>query len=100
VRLVEEGHSVPGDARFGVYYRGRLYLCADEAARDRFAREPRRYADVDLAEQGHCPHCGGVTGRKVRGLPQFAAVYRGRRYHFPDDQHRQAFRSEPDKYLR
>ncbi|MBX6316610.1 MAG: thioredoxin family protein [Isosphaeraceae bacterium] len=93
----DRGISIPGDARFGVYYRGRLYLCADEAARQRFARDPERYRDADLAEQGYCPHC---RGRQVRGLPQFATTYAGRRYLFPDPSHLEAFRAAPDRYLR
>lgn len=101
VSLVEQRASVAGDPRYGVYYRGHLYLCADQQAREAFAANPERYAQADVAEQGLCPHCGGLASeRKVRGVPQFSAIYRGFRYLFPDDTHRQAFRSEPEKYLR
>lgn len=100
VSLVDRGAYVPGDPRFGVYYRGRLYLCADAAARGRFAADPSRYADADLGDAGHCPHCRTLAGRLVRGLPQFSAIHQGRRYLFPDPVHLEAFRASPEKFLR
>src|SRR5205085_988306 len=98
-RLVDLGQSVAGDPRAGVYYRGRLYLCADEAARRRFARDPERYGNADVAERGHCPHCRR-EGKSVRGHPEFTLTHAGRRYFFPDRAHLEAFRAEPETYLR
>jgi YHS domain-containing protein/thiol-disulfide isomerase/thioredoxin len=100
VRQVEQGETVTGDAHFGVLYRNRLYLCADESARARFLKEPSRYADVDVADDGFCPHCRSNDGLLVRGQPRFAATHRGRRYLFPDAAHLAAFRADPDKYVR
>lgn len=100
VSLVDAGKYVRGNPKFGVYYAGRMYLCADEAARERFATDPKRYAQADLAENGNCPHCKGLAGRLVRGLPQFSQTFSGRRYLFPDALHLQAFRAAPEKFLR
>ena len=100
VRQLDRGATVAGDPRFGVYYRGRLYLCADESARQRFARDPDRYRDVDLADGGRCPHCLRQSGRSVPGRPEFAATHAGRRYLFPDPRHLEAFRAAPDVYVR
>ncbi len=100
VSLVENKAEVAGDPRFGVFYRDHLYLCATESARAQFARDPEKYAQADVAEGGLCPHCKSVAGGKVRGKPQFSTFYQGLRYLFPDAEHRQAFRSEPEKYLR
>jgi YHS domain-containing protein/thiol-disulfide isomerase/thioredoxin len=100
VRAVDRGEQVPGDPRFGVYYRNRLYLCADDEARRRFARDPGRYCDADLADRGFCPHCRNLAGRLVPGLPEFAATHGGRRYLFPDRIHLEAFRASPEKFLR
>ena len=47
VARVDEGRARPGDPARGVAYRGRLYLCADESARARFAADPGRYANAD-----------------------------------------------------
>ncbi len=49
VSHVEQGVFRPGDPKWGVLYRGHLYLCADGAERERFLRNPERYANVDLA---------------------------------------------------
>lgn len=100
VNQVQRGVKVKGDPRFGVYYKDHLYLCADKAARDQFARDPERYAQADVAEGGLCPHCKSLAGRKVPGATQFSSFYRGFRYLFPDAEHRQAFKAEPEKYLR
>jgi YHS domain-containing protein/thioredoxin-related protein len=100
VSLVEKGKHVRGNPNFGVYYDGRMYLCADEAARRRFADDPKKYAAADLAENGNCPHCKGLAGRLVRGLPQFSQTFSGRRYLFPDAFHLEAFRAAPEKFLR
>jgi len=93
--------AAPGDPKFGATYHGRLYLFASEDARSKFAAEPDTYAGVDIADNGRCPHCKGLGGKKeVVGKPEFASTHDGRRYLFPDETHRQAFRSAPDRYLR
>jgi YHS domain-containing protein/thiol-disulfide isomerase/thioredoxin len=66
VRQVDGGRFKPGDPRFGVLYRGHLYLCADGSERDRFLKNPERYANVDLGYRLHCLHCvGEKPGREV-----------------------------------
>ena len=93
----DSARQAPGDARFGAIYNDRLYLFADAPALAKFAADPDAYSGVDLADEGRCPHCKGL---KVAGKPEFAATHSGRRYLFPDDTHRQAFRLAPDRYLR
>jgi YHS domain-containing protein len=46
VALVDGNRPVTGDPRAGVYYRSRLFLCADEEARRRFASDPERYVSA------------------------------------------------------
>jgi YHS domain-containing protein/thioredoxin-related protein len=100
VTQVERGESVAGSPRFGVFYKDRLYLLESEEARRKFASEPEKFAHVDVANQGNCPHCRSLAGRLVRGLPEFVATHSGLRYFFPDKTHLEAFRAEPEKYLR
>jgi YHS domain-containing protein/thiol-disulfide isomerase/thioredoxin len=100
VSLVERAHEVPGRPQHGVYFDGRLYLCADESSRQRFARDPQRYANADLADNGYCPHCRDASGRKVRGVPRYTVTHGGKRYLFPAPEHLEAFRAEPEKYVR
>jgi YHS domain-containing protein len=91
VSQVDLGAMQPGDPKWGVLYQGRLFLCATEGARRRFLKDPERYAMVDVAEQGFCPHCLGETGLLVRGNPRYDLTRAGRRYWFPDQSHRDAF---------
>ncbi|MDB5351399.1 MAG: hypothetical protein JWN86_2646 [Planctomycetota bacterium] len=89
-----------GDPAFGATYNGRLYLFADAASRSRFADSPETYSGLDIAENGLCPHCKRLQNKDVAGKAEFAATYSGKRYLFPDETHRQAFRIAPDRYLR
>jgi YHS domain-containing protein len=91
VAQVDGQGARPGDPRWGVLYQGRLFLCATQEARQQFLEDPQRYALVDVAEQGFCPHCLGAAGLLVRGDPKYAITREGRRYWFPDPSHRDAF---------
>jgi YHS domain-containing protein len=91
VAQVDRGMMRPGDPRFGALYQGRLFLCATAADRKRFLEEPARYAVVDVAERGYCPHCLEQVGVLIRGDPRFDLTRGGRRYWFPDPSHREAF---------
>jgi hypothetical protein len=70
VAQVDRGEVVVGDPRFGVVYRGHLYLCADKAGRDLFLQDPQRYARVDLADRELCPHCWSPDGLPLRSQPR------------------------------
>ena len=96
----ETDRAVEGNPRFGATYHGRLYLFASLEARTTFAADPDQFASVDLADNGLCPHCLKIEGKEIAGNPQFPSTHSGKRYLFPDDTHRQAFREAPDTYLR
>lgn len=96
----DAGKAAPGDPRFGATYHGRLYLFASAEARGKFAEDPDAYSGLDIADNGACPHCKTTAGQTVAGKPEFASTHAGRRYLFPDDAHRQAFRASPDRYIR
>ena len=93
VTQVELGKRQPGNPKFGVLYQGRLYLCATDADRKQFFSSPDRYAAVDVAEQGLCPHCLAESGERIPGDPRYDLTRDGRRYWFPDPTHREAFLS-------
>ncbi len=58
VSQVDHGDFQSGDPHWGVVYNGHLYLFKDASERDRFAKDPERYAGVDrLARTSTCPHC-------------------------------------------
>jgi YHS domain-containing protein/thioredoxin-related protein len=56
VSQVDRGDFHTGDPRWGVVYGGHLFLFKDAAERDRFVKDPERYANIDLADRGSCPH--------------------------------------------
>jgi YHS domain-containing protein len=91
VAHIDRRSTEAGDPRYGALFEGRLFLCASEADQQRLLREPARYATVDVAEQGYCPHC--LTERRllIRGDPRVELTREGRRYWFPDPSHREAF---------
>lgn len=91
VRHVDGGTFQPGHPRWGVLYRGSLFLCADAAERERFLKNPERYASVDLAYRtnlvraGRTPAGTQVTQRTATaaGRPAPSDASAGRRALIP-----------------
>ena len=71
VSQVERGDLHPGDPRWGVVYNGHLYLFKDAIERDRFVKDPERYANLDLADRTTCPHCWTRTRTASRNPSRF-----------------------------
>jgi len=44
VRALDDRQNIEGRREHGVYYENRVYLFADEASRERFSQNPKRYA--------------------------------------------------------
>jgi YHS domain-containing protein len=91
VTQLDLGEAKPGDPRWGILYKSRLFLFASDEARRRFTEDPDRYFMVDVAEQGFCVHCIRESGLLVRGDPRHEITLEGRRYWFPDVSHRDVF---------
>jgi YHS domain-containing protein/thioredoxin-related protein len=96
IAQVDGGEGRAGEVRWSVLYLGHLYLCASEESRQRFMKQPERYAHVDVADRGFCPHCWTREGLLVRGVPRYSLTRGGLRYFFPDPSHLEAFRNETD----
>jgi YHS domain-containing protein len=96
VAQVDDGEARSGEPGWSVLYLGHLYLCGSEESQRRFIKQPERYARVDVADLGFCPHCWAREGLLVRGLPRYSLTRDGRRYFFPDRSHLEAFRAETD----
>ena len=75
VSQVERGDFHAGDPRWGVVYGGHLFLFKDGAERDRFVKDPERYANIDLADRGLCPHCRSRTNLARRPTSRFSAAH-------------------------
>lgn len=74
VSQVDRGDFHKGDPRWGVVYNGHLFLFKDGSERDRFVKDPERYANVDLAERTSCPHCRARTSLASRLPRRFSAA--------------------------
>ena len=96
----EKKQETTGDPKFGANYKGRLYLFANLDAQAKFAADPDAYSTIDVAANGDCLHCKTTDGKTVAGKPEFAHTRSGKRYLFPDETHRQAFRASPERYIR
>ena len=74
VSQVDRGDFLSGDPRWGVVYSGHLFLFKDESERNRFVKDPERYAHVDAAGRGSCPHCWSRTRLAGRPSSRFSAT--------------------------
>ncbi len=75
VSQVDRGDFLTGDPRWGVVYTGHLYLFKDGTERDRFARDPERYAHVDAQGRATCLHCRSRYSLASRAPTRFSATY-------------------------
>jgi thioredoxin-related protein/YHS domain-containing protein len=75
VSQVDRGDFQPGDPRWGVVYGGHLFLFKDGAERDRFVKDPDRYANINLADRSSCPHCWSRVTLASRSPSRFSAAY-------------------------
>lgn len=100
VRQVDEAKTQLGDPHYGVLYEGHLYVCANEASRKLFLEKPERYAHVDVADRGFCPHCWTRENLLVRGRAEHSLTRAGQRFFFPDDVHLEAFRASTESLRR
>ena len=88
---LERGLEIPGNPRFGVLYRGHLFLCASAEDRRRFLEDPAGFERVGVAENGYCAHCIRDYGILVPGDRVHEVTRAGQRFWFPDSLHQQAF---------
>jgi len=75
VSQVDRGDFLNGDPRWGVVYNGHLFLFKDLADRDRFAKDPERYAGVDPSSRAACPHCREHSPPSRRIASRFSNMF-------------------------
>ena len=84
-------HRATGRPAVGGALRGSAVPFATKEDRQLFLKNPEQYAKAGVAEDGFCVHCLRDTGLLVRGDPRHEVACEGRRYWFPDADHRAAF---------
>jgi YHS domain-containing protein/thiol-disulfide isomerase/thioredoxin len=97
---VDHHKALAGRPELGVYHKERLYLFSTEEARTAFVADPSKYRDIDLGHSGLCPICQHRLPIPVPGSSRYVSIHNGRRYLFHAEEHREAFRQAPDRYLR
>jgi len=92
------GKRVPGDIKFTTLLGDRLFLFPSEEVKQKFAKDPAAFVNVDLAANGDCTVCTVEKHEKVAGNPQFVTMHKGMRYQFPEAAVMEMFVANPAKY--
>ena len=98
VCFAKMGKHIPGNVRYSVLHRGRLFLFPGQDQKQEFFSKPTQYENVDLALNGRCAVCQVEMGQSVPGRPEFTVVHEGMRYQFPGAEQRDVFLKNPLKY--
>ena len=75
VSQVDRGDLQAGDPHWGVVYHGHLFLFKDPTDRNRFAKDPERYAGVDRSNRASCPHCRERSTLARRMANRFSTMF-------------------------
>lgn len=86
-----------GSPQFRVEYRDQAYLLASAEDVREFNENPTRYAPRFL---GCDPIVVWESDRAVLGSTRFGAFYNDQLFLFTSDENRQAFKADPDRYIR
>jgi YHS domain-containing protein len=99
VCLKDAGKRVTGSPKFSATHEGRLYLFPDEGAQKTFLADPKKYASIDLANDGNCVVCAKMAKKVVPGKAEFTSVYKGLRHLFPSAKEKQTFDADPASFV-
>lgn len=95
---VDMGKDIAGSVQFSSLYNNRLYLFPGEMQKQEFRKNPRKYANVDVALGGKCSVCRVDMNKEVDGNPAITSFYKGKRYWFPGKEQQAMFQANPAKY--
>lgn len=98
VSFAETANRIHGDPRFGVVHRSRIYFFASAQEQERFKQNAKRYAQVDLGNEGNCLVSEIDQQKRIQGLPATIAVVGGLRYYFAGAHQRAIFGAAPSRY--
>ncbi|MEE8450920.1 MAG: hypothetical protein V3R99_03365 [Thermoguttaceae bacterium] len=98
VSFAKTGRRMPGSVRHSVTHRGRLFMFANDEAREMFSANPDAYSDLDLALRGDCPVSRVELNTRTPGRPELVSRRNGFRYYFSSHELREKFLADPEKY--
>jgi YHS domain-containing protein len=92
------GKHVPGSIQHAARADGRLYLFPGDEQQQAFLKNPKEFANVDLALGGECAVCLVKANKHVPGKAEFTEIHNGLRYQFPSANEQAIFRKDPAHY--
>jgi YHS domain-containing protein len=95
VELSVNGRWTPGDVRWTVVHKGKIYRLSGDRQRRDFLANPNRYAP---AHGGNDPVSLVEEGRTAPGRVEYCAVYEGRLYMFSSAENQARFNQNPQRY--
>jgi YHS domain-containing protein len=98
VRYADDYERVPGSVFHAKQYKERMYLLSNAEEAKRFAANPDRYANADLALQGVCTVSRVDDKSEVEGNAEFETLYLGLRYRFASQEYLDKFLADPKTY--
>lgn len=98
ITFAVSGDRVHGELEYGLLHGDRLLFFASDAARRQFLKDPRPFAEADLAIGGHCAVMRVDMHRDVAGIAETAVLHGGLRYLFAGAFERSLFLRNPTRY--
>ena len=95
VELACHGHWMPGDVRWTVVYKGRIYRLSGAGQRRQFLADPEKFVPVN---SGNDPVLSVNERRAVPGQPAYCAIYHDRVYLFSSAATQADFNADPDRF--
>jgi len=92
------GKRVPGSTSNASRHGNRIFLFPSPKEQQVFAKNPKEFANVDLALNGECAVCLVHAKKHVAGKAEFTEIYKGFRYQFPSAKEQAEFRKDPGRY--
>lgn len=95
VTILDSGEWKKGSTSISSTYDNRTYYFVDEAAKKKFEANPPKYVP---ALGGDCIVCLIRVNKKIPGSVFHSVKHKGRLYLFPEDNTKNAFKSNPEKF--
>jgi YHS domain-containing protein len=95
VHLAEKQQWVPGNRQWGVIHRGRTYLFASPACKERFLTEPDRFSPI---LSGNDPVVAVDQGQIAPGRREHGVFFSGQIVLFASESSLERFYQNPDRY--
>lgn len=98
VSFLDSEKRIAGSSEFGLIHDGRVFFFRSAQEQQEFEANPKKYAKVDLANNGNCLVAQVEQGRTMPGIPETLVVVDGMRYFFQGAFEQKKFLVDMAKY--